>query len=109
MAWNNKKGPRPKGKGKKGKKAKPSKSFVKKVQSIIHKEVETKQAFAKQTRLQCLCRDGLLRLLGIHVQKLQQELGQPMRLLRAVLRLQSRSQSRIGWMAVFGLQPVGMR
>lgn len=48
MAWNNKKGPRPKGKGKRGKRAKPSKAFVKKVQSIIHKDVETKQAFAKQ-------------------------------------------------------------
>lgn len=49
MAWKNfKKGPVKAGKGKRAKKAKPSKALVKTIKSIIHKQTETKQAAATQ-------------------------------------------------------------
>lgn len=45
MKGRSKNGYVPKGKGKRGKMAKPSKSFAKKVQAIVSKNAETKQAF----------------------------------------------------------------
>ena len=49
MAWKNfKKGPVKAGKGKRAKKAKPSKALVQTIKSVIHKQTETKQAAASQ-------------------------------------------------------------